>query len=71
MKGVPAFGVAEAQGSSSSGCTASRFPCTTLARRGDSVFDQHLVTVLSFRDGKVSAIDTYMSDVETVKAFFV
>ena len=36
-----------------------------------SVLDQHLATVLSIRDGKVSAIDTYLSDVDMVNAFFV
>jgi len=41
------------------------------ARRGDLVLDEHLATVLSIRDGKVSAIDTYLSDVDMVNAFFV
>lgn len=35
------------------------------ARRGD------LATVLRIRDGKISAIDTYMSDVDMLNAFFV
>jgi uncharacterized protein len=35
------------------------------ARRGD------LATVLSIRDGKISAIDTYMSVVDMLNAFFV
>ena len=34
------------------------------ARRGDLVLDEHLATVLSLRDGKIFAIDTYLSDVE-------
>jgi ketosteroid isomerase-like protein len=41
------------------------------ARRGDLVFDLHLATVFTLRDGKISAINTYMSDVDMVDAFFV
>ena len=41
------------------------------ARRGDLVFDEHLATVLSIRDGKVHQIDTYLADVEMLNAFFV
>ena len=41
------------------------------ARRGDLVFDLHLSTVFTLRDGKISAINTYMSDVDMVDAFFV
>ena len=35
------------------------------------MLDEHLATVLSIRDGKISGIDTYMSDVDMVNAFFV
>ncbi len=41
------------------------------ARRGEVVFDQHLATVLTLDDGKVSAINTYLADVEMLNAFFV
>lgn len=41
------------------------------ARRGDLVLDEHLATVFSLREGQVSAIATYLSDVEMVNAFFV
>jgi ketosteroid isomerase-like protein len=41
------------------------------ARRGDLVLDAHLATVMSIRDGKISAIDTYFADVDMVNAFFV
>ena len=41
------------------------------AERGDLVLDEHLATVMSLRDGMVSAIDTYLSDVDMVNAFFV
>jgi hypothetical protein len=41
------------------------------ARRGNLVFDEELVTVLRLHVGSVIAIDTYMSDVAMVDAFFV
>ena len=41
------------------------------ARRGDLVLDEHLATVCSLRDGKISRIDTYLSDVDMVNAFFI
>ena len=41
------------------------------AQHGEGTFDQQLVTTLTLRSGKVSALDTYMSDVEMVNAFFV
>lgn len=41
------------------------------ARRGDVVLDEHLATVCRLRDGKIFAIDTYLSDVDMVNAFFV
>jgi ketosteroid isomerase-like protein len=41
------------------------------ARRGGVVLDLHLATVLSLRDGKASALNTYMADVDMVDRFFV
>jgi uncharacterized protein len=41
------------------------------ARRGDLVLDEHLATVIKIRDGKISAIDTYLSDIDMLNAFFV
>jgi len=41
------------------------------AKRGDLVLDEHLATVMSLRDGKVSAIDTHLSDVDMVNTFFI
>jgi ketosteroid isomerase-like protein len=41
------------------------------ARRGDLVLDEHLATVLTIRDEKISAIDTYLSDIDMLNAFFV
>lgn len=41
------------------------------ARRGDLVLDEHLATVISLRDGKISAIDSYLSDIDMLNAFFV
>lgn len=40
------------------------------ARRGDLVLDEHVATVLALRDGKVSSIDSYLSDVDAVNLFF-
>jgi ketosteroid isomerase-like protein len=41
------------------------------ARRGDLVLDEHLATVCSLSEGKISRIDTYLSDVDMVNAFFI
>jgi ketosteroid isomerase-like protein len=41
------------------------------ARRGNLALDEHLATVISLCDGKITAINTYLSDVELVNAFFV
>jgi uncharacterized protein len=40
------------------------------ARRGELVLDEHLATVCTLRDGKVVAIETYLSDVDGMNAFF-
>ncbi len=41
------------------------------ATRGDLVLDEHLATVCILRNGKIAAIDTYLSDVDGVNAFFI
>lgn len=41
------------------------------ARRGDVILDEYLATVCALRDGKVESIETYLSDVEGMNAFFV
>ncbi len=41
------------------------------ARRGDLVLDEHLATVCSVRDGKITRIDTYLSNVDMVNTFFI
>ena len=41
------------------------------ARRGDLVLDEHLATVMRIRNGKISAIDTYLSDIDMLNAFFI
>ncbi|MFB8247259.1 nuclear transport factor 2 family protein [Streptomyces sp. NPDC055952] len=41
------------------------------ARRGDTVLDEYLATVCFLRDGKVARIETYLSDVQAMNAFFV
>jgi ketosteroid isomerase-like protein len=40
------------------------------ARRGDVVLDEYLATVCHIEAGKITAIETYLSDVEVVNAFF-
>lgn len=40
------------------------------ARRGDLVLDEHLATVCNLRDGKIAAIETYLSDLPGMNAFF-
>ncbi|WP_328606237.1 hypothetical protein OG943_40860 [Amycolatopsis sp. NBC_00345] len=34
------------------------------------VLDEHLATVCTLQDGKVAAIETYLSDVDGMNAFF-
>jgi hypothetical protein len=41
------------------------------AQHGELVLDEYLATVFSLRDGKISAIDSYLSDVSLVNASFV
>ncbi|MBC2877561.1 MULTISPECIES: nuclear transport factor 2 family protein [Streptomyces] len=41
------------------------------ARRGDVRLDEHLSTVCRLRDGKIAGIETYLSDVDGMNAFFV
>ncbi|WP_411123532.1 nuclear transport factor 2 family protein [Streptomyces sp. x-19] len=41
------------------------------ARRGDVRLDEHLSTVCRLRDGKIASIETYLSDVAGMNAFFV
>ncbi|MDN7451277.1 hypothetical protein QZM03_28475, partial [Burkholderia multivorans] len=40
------------------------------ARRNDLVLDEHLATVCTLRDGKIAAIETYLSDLPGMNAFF-
>lgn len=41
------------------------------ARRGDVVLDEYLSTVCRLRDGRIAEIETYLSDVPGMNAFFV
>ncbi|MFB9836280.1 hypothetical protein [Actinoallomurus acaciae] len=41
------------------------------ARRDDAVLDEYLSTVCRLRDGKITDIETYLSDVPGMNAFFV
>jgi ketosteroid isomerase-like protein len=40
------------------------------AQRGNIALDEHLATVCSLREEKISRIDTYLSDVPMANAFF-
>jgi hypothetical protein len=40
------------------------------ARRGDVILDEYLATVCQIEEGKITAIETYLSDVEVMNAFF-
>ncbi|MDQ1292816.1 MAG: uncharacterized protein QG608_696 [Actinomycetota bacterium] len=39
-------------------------------RRGDMVLDEYLATVCTIRNGRIVAIETYLSDVEGMNAYF-
>ncbi|CAL2056235.1 MULTISPECIES: nuclear transport factor 2 family protein [Streptomyces] len=41
------------------------------ARRPDAVLDEYLTTVCRLRDGRIADIETYLSDVPGMNAFFV
>lgn len=41
------------------------------AQRGEHVLDEHLATVCRLKDGKIAAIETFLSDVDSMNAFFV
>ena len=40
------------------------------ATRGELILDEHLATVCTIYNGKISKIETYVSDVDGVNAFF-
>jgi ketosteroid isomerase-like protein len=40
-------------------------------KRGDKILDEHLTTVCSLRANKIRRLDTFISDVEMLNAFFV
>jgi ketosteroid isomerase-like protein len=40
-------------------------------KRGDKILDEHLTTVCSLRGNKIGRLDTFISDVEMLNAFFV
>ncbi|MFD8839506.1 MULTISPECIES: nuclear transport factor 2 family protein [Streptomyces] len=41
------------------------------AQRPDAILDEYLSTVCRLRDGKIAEIETYLSDVPGMNAFFV
>lgn len=40
------------------------------ASRDDLVLDEHLATVCTLHQGKITAIETYLSDIDMMNAFF-
>jgi len=40
-------------------------------KRGDKILDEHLTTVCSLRGNKIRRLDTFISDVQMLNAFFV
>ena len=40
-------------------------------KRGDKILDEHLTTVCSLRGNQIGRLDTFISDVEMLNAFFV
>lgn len=41
------------------------------AQQGDRVLDEYLATVCRLKDGKIAAIETFLSNVDGMNAFFV
>ena len=41
------------------------------AQQGDRVLNEYLATVCRLKDGKITAIETFLSDVDGMNAFFV
>jgi uncharacterized protein len=40
-------------------------------KRGDKILDEHLTTVCSLRGNKIRRLDTFISDVQMLNAYFV
>ena len=41
------------------------------ARQGDRVLDEYLATVCRLKDGKIAVIETFLSDIDRMNAFFI
>jgi hypothetical protein len=41
------------------------------SRDDGKMFDMHLATAIKIREVKIAALDTYMSDIDMLKGFFV
>jgi ketosteroid isomerase-like protein len=41
------------------------------AQQGDRILDEHLATICQLKDGKIAAIETFLSDVDGMNAFFI
>ncbi|MHC5760493.1 nuclear transport factor 2 family protein [Nostoc sp.] len=41
------------------------------ARQGDRVLDEYLATVCQFKDNRIAALETFLSDIDGMNAFFI
>jgi hypothetical protein len=41
------------------------------AQQDERILDEHLATVCRLKDGKIAAIETFLSDVDAMNAFFI
>jgi uncharacterized protein len=41
------------------------------AQQGDRVLDEYLASVCQFKDSKIAAIETFLSDIDGMNAFFI
>ena len=53
------------------GCQDVALHLHNTAKRGDQILNEHLTTVYSLRGSKIRRLDTFISDVEMLNAFFV
>lgn len=53
------------------GATGVAVSLHNTGQRGGLALDEHLTNVVRVRDGKITGIDTYVSDLATLNAFFV
>jgi ketosteroid isomerase-like protein len=52
------------------GCEDVAVRLHNTGRHGDAVLDEYLATVFRLRDGRICRIDTFVSDIDMVNAYF-